>query len=153
HWAGLGYYSRCRRLHATAKWATNHGWPETIDEWRKVPGVGAYTASAVGSIAQTLVSAAVDGNVARVYARVMADPATGQSLLKAPSQWSQALIPADRPGDWNQAVMELGATICKPSQPRCEVCPIQRFCRSAGTELAAKLPTKLAKPQQIELEH
>lgn len=135
-WEGLGYYSRARNLHAAALVVRERHdgvVPDSYDALRDLPGVGAYTAGAVSSIAFGGRHAAVDGNARRVLSRVLDLPSPAAALLR---DVASTLVPADRPGAFNQAVMELGATICTPKSPRCHLCPIARHCRSraAGTQ-------------------
>jgi A/G-specific adenine glycosylase len=130
-WSGLGYYRRARNLHATAKLIVRERkgeFPRSPEDLQALPGIGKYTASAVASIAFGEPIAVVDGNVERVLRRLQGKEIAGQAL------WStaQALLDTRRPGDFNQAMMELGATVCVPDQPRCAICPIQRFCRTRG---------------------
>ena len=129
-WSGLGYYRRARNLHAAAKTVAGKYrgvFPRTAQLWRELPGVGRYTAAAIASIACGEPVAVLDGNVRRVMGRL------GQIRSEAES-WSaaEALLDRDRPGDFNQAMMELGALVCLPGEPRCSSCPIQSFCRTCG---------------------
>jgi A/G-specific adenine glycosylase len=149
-WAGLGYYRRARFLHAAAKAVTvAGGFPDTLEGIRALPGVGAYTAAAVGSIAFGLPAAVVDGNVVRVLARLLAlelDASKGAGAERI-RQTAQALLDPKRPGDFNQAVMELGAGLCSPSKPQCPACPLQSHCAAflAGKpEAYPKLPARAA---------
>jgi A/G-specific adenine glycosylase len=137
-WAGLGYYSRARNLQAAAR-EIGTTFPAHYEAIRALPGVGDYTAAAVGSIAFGLKHAAVDGNVRRVMARL-----TNQAEAGA-VEAGQMLHPQD-PGLWNQAVMELGATVCLPRAPLCEACPVSPFCaaRLAGNQ--NHVPVKKLKP-------
>jgi A/G-specific adenine glycosylase len=134
-WSGLGYYRRARQLHAAARRiADAREFPRTLDRLLELPGVGSYTAAAVASIAFGLAAPVLDGNVERVMARRLAlaeDPKRGASraLLVATAA---ALLDPSRPGDSNQALMELGATLCLPRQPRCELCPLRPGCAAAG---------------------
>lgn len=135
-WEGLGYYSRARHLHAAAGMVREqHGGtlPGTYDALRTLPGVGDYTAGAVASIAFGEAQPAVDGNVRRVLARLLDEPAPSSSRLRAVAT---LLLPRDRPGDFNQALMELGATVCTPAGPACGDCPLRGHCaaRAAGTQ-------------------
>jgi A/G-specific adenine glycosylase len=130
-WSGLGYYRRARMLHAAAKTVVkNHRgkFPHTIAELRDLPGIGRYTAAAVASIAFNAPAAVVDGNVERALGRVL-----GTSLAKR-ELWQAAedLLSRTRPGDFNQAMMELGATVCLPREPRCSVCPVLELCATRG---------------------
>jgi A/G-specific adenine glycosylase len=130
-WSGLGYYRRARMLHRAAKEVVgNHNGriPRTAAELQQLPGIGRYTAAAIASIAFEEPVAVVDGNVERVLSRI-----SGQQLGVA-ACWEQAqrLVSPDRPGDFNQAMMELGATICLPQSPICGSCPIKRHCSARG---------------------
>jgi A/G-specific adenine glycosylase len=138
-WSGLGYYSRARNLHKAAKAAVAEGMPSSYEEIRALPGIGPYTAAAVASIVLGEARAAVDGNVVRVLSRLT--NGSGEVAAEA-----QRLLDARRPGDFNQAMMELGATVCVPRTPRCEVCPVMALCagRAAGRE--GELPVRKAKP-------
>lgn len=146
-WSGLGYYSRARSLHRAAQQIARSGVPAGYAEVRALPGVGEYTASAVSSIALGLAHAAVDGNVTRVLTRLTNDAAeiTSPGARRRVRVLAAQLLDPARPGDFNQAMMELGATVCLPRNPLCSVCPVARFCaaRAAGTERA--LPVKLKK--------
>jgi A/G-specific adenine glycosylase len=149
-WSGLGYYSRARNLHRAAKRvAAAEGLPANYEEVRALPGVGPYTAAAIASIALDLAYAAVDGNVIRAISRLTND-ASEIKLLTAQRRFAEEaglLLDPRRPGDFNQAMMELGATVCVPRIPRCGECPVVKFCaaRAAGTE--RELPVKLKKQE------
>jgi A/G-specific adenine glycosylase len=126
-WSGLGYYRRARMLHQAARQITEqHGgcFPENSGAWLALPGIGRYTAAAIASIAFAEPVAVVDGNVERVLERF-----TGINL-STPQIWqhAQALLAKSRPGDFNQAMMELGATVCAPREPRCPMCPVRKWC-------------------------
>lgn len=126
-WSGLGYYSRARNLHRAARAVVAAGgFPSDRDGLLSLPGVGPYTAGAVGSIALGLDLPVVDGNVERVLSRQLAEPAMGK---RRPWEVMTALLPPGEAGDFNQAVMELGATICTPRSPRCLLCPVRATCR------------------------
>jgi A/G-specific adenine glycosylase len=142
-WAGLGYYSRARNLQKAAR-AVGDRFPGDYESIRSLAGVGDYTAAAVASIAFGLPHAAVDGNVRRVMARLMGSDAGVQ--LHA-----DGLLDRSDPGRWNQAVMELGATICTPRDPSCEQCPLARFCCARRDGLQHTLPAKRAKPEPVHL--
>ncbi|MEQ2273689.1 hypothetical protein XENORESO_007540 [Xenotaenia resolanae] len=135
-WAGLGYYSRGRRLHEGAQKVVSElkgQMPRTVDDLLKqLPGVGRYTAAAIGSIALGQVTGAVDGNVIRVLCRLRAIGADSTSPGVTEVLWGLAnlLVERERPGDFNQAMMELGARICTPKGPLCSQCPVQSHCRS-----------------------
>ncbi|HVN19374.1 MAG TPA: A/G-specific adenine glycosylase [Dongiaceae bacterium] len=143
-WSGLGYYRRARMLHAAAKLvARQRGgqFPQTAEEWRTLPGVGRYTAAAISSIAYGQAVAVVDGNVERVLQRILAQPLTGEKM------WSlaEALLDRGRPGDFNQAMMELGATVCTPKSPACLTCPVINLCSSRGEMPGAEKPSRQEK--------
>jgi A/G-specific adenine glycosylase len=156
-WSGLGYYSRARNLHRTAKQIAGKGrrpaYPATLEEVFSLPGVGPYTAAAIASIALGLPHAAVDGNVIRVISRLTNDPSevSPPAARRSFAEEAGRLLDRQRPGDFNQAMMELGATICLPRNPDCGRCPVEKFCaaRSAGTE--RELPAKLKKPSARDL--
>ncbi|ABS26109.1 A/G-specific adenine glycosylase [Anaeromyxobacter sp. Fw109-5] len=143
-WRGLGYYARARNLHAAARAAlARHGaLPSAVDALRALPGFGPYTAGAVASIAFARPAPAVDGNVARVLARLfcvegsLAAPATQRRL------WDLAgeLVPPDRPGDFNQALMELGAMVCRKAAPGCARCPLRTSCAARRLGRAEQVP-------------
>jgi A/G-specific adenine glycosylase len=127
-WSGLGYYHRARNLHSAAQVIAQGGFPASAAEWRKLPGVGQYTAAAVASIAFGEPVAVVDGNVERVLGRVL-----GREVSKKEAwETAQKMLDLRRPGDFNQGMMELGATVCTPSSPKCAECPIRRHCRTRG---------------------
>ncbi|KAM6938789.1 adenine DNA glycosylase [Lycodopsis pacificus] len=135
-WAGLGYYSRGKRLHEGAQKVASElqgQMPRTVDSLLKqLPGVGRYTAAAVGSIALGQVTGAVDGNVMRVLCRLRAIGADSTSPAVTEALWRQAntLVDPERPGDFNQAMMELGARVCTPKAPLCSQCPVRSHCHS-----------------------
>ncbi len=147
-WAGLGYYSRARNLHACAKAVVEeHGgrFPDTEDGLRGLPGIGAYTAAAIAAIAFGRPAAAVDGNVERVVTRLRAigDPLPGaKPVIRAQTL---ALVPADRPGDFAQALMDLGATICTPRRPACALCPWRDPCAARRAGMQEAYPVKARK--------
>ncbi len=149
-WAGLGYYSRARNLHACARGVVErHGgrFPGTEAELLKLPGIGAYTAAAVAAIAFNERAAAVDGNVERVMTRVFR---VEEPLPKAKAQvrtLTEALVPTDRPGDFAQALMDLGATICTPKRPACALCPWMRPCAARSAGLQETYPKKAKKAE------
>ena len=130
-WSGLGYYRRARNLHAAAKLiAKDKKFPQTAEGWRALPGIGRYTAAAIASIAFNEPVAVLDGNVERVLRRVLA------GSQDRPEAWRSAeyLLDRLRPGDFNQAMMELGATVCVPGDPFCVTCPIQSLCSTRGCD-------------------
>ena len=147
-WAGLGYYARARNLHDCAQAVMGrHGgrFPATEAELRALPGIGDYTAAAVASIAFGEAATVVDGNVERVMARLHAIEAPIPAARPEIRRLTGALVPRDRPGDFAQALMDLGATICTPKSPACAICPVSAFCaaRAAGTQ--ALYPRRLPK--------
>ena len=149
-WSGLGYYSRARNLQRAAQEivAKHDGaFPRIEKEARALPGIGSYTAAAILSIAYGEKHAVLDGNVARVLARVFAvkgdlrEAKRWQSLQKSAS----ALLDRNSPSDWNQAVMELGATVCTPQSPQCLLCPVTQFCNARKLGLADSIPARRKK--------
>ena len=150
-WAGLGYYARARNLLACARAvAIDHGgvFPDSEEALRALPGVGAYTAAAVAAIAFDRAANVVDGNVERVMARLFAVETPLPDAKPELKALAGELVTADRPGDWAQALMDLGATICMPKTPLCDRCPVAAFCAArAGGEPAA-YPRKTAKAER-----
>jgi A/G-specific adenine glycosylase len=149
-WAGLGYYSRARNLQAAARQIAEAGaYPKDYDSIRALPGVGAYTAAAIASIAFGEARAAVDGNVLRVLARVIAEKADLRAVDTRARLCAQArsLLDRQRPGDFNQAMMELGATVCLARSPRCAECPVANWCEARALGLQNELPVKGARPK------
>jgi A/G-specific adenine glycosylase len=155
-WSGLGYYSRARNLHGAAKEISAHHdgkFPRTLEAALALPGVGRYTAAAVLSIAYDQPLAVLDGNVARVLARLRAI----RGDLRAPARWrqldelAQELLAHDAPGDWNQALMELGETICTPQIPRCAACPVSRQCLARARNLTREIPTPRRKRAPVKM--
>lgn len=146
-WAGLGYYARARNLLACAR-AVEGRFPETEAELRKLPGIGRYTAAAIASIAFGQRTVVVDGNVERVVARLF-DVQTPLPMAKPELyRLTGSITPNARPGDFAQAMMDLGATICTPRNPKCLICPIKPVCRATTPEdLPRKLP-KQANPER-----
>jgi A/G-specific adenine glycosylase len=145
-WSGLGYYRRARMLHAAARQAVRlYGVvPSELEELRKLEGVGAYTAGAVASIAFGRRAAVVDGNVTRVLARLFAIEQDVKAARGHARIWQLAeeLVPDGDgdPGEWNQALMELGATVCTPQNPQCESCPVRARCIGFERGLVQTLP-------------
>ena len=135
-WSGLGYYRRARSLHLAARQivASAGTMPGTALQWRELPGIGRYTAAAIASIANGEKCAVVDGNVERVVRRVSG--AVGIPIEQVWDVVEEWISPA-RPGDFNQALMELGATVCLPAAPHCDGCPLRNWCKTKGV-LAAK---------------
>ena len=155
-WSGLGYYSRARNLHRAAKLiVTQHSgkFPRELSAALELPGIGTYTAAAVLSIAYDIPLAVLDGNVARVLARIKAlrgDP-------RAPKNWralasaAQNLLATQTPGDWNQSLMELGEVICTPQSPRCTECPVARHCRAYAQGLTDEIPAPRRKRAAVHM--
>jgi A/G-specific adenine glycosylase len=151
-WEGLGYYRRARQLHRAARICmAEHGgrFPETRDAALALPGIGRYTAGAILSIAFDQRQPIVEANTVRVYSRLLASResphgTTGQRML-----WSAAeeLLPAARPGDFNQALMELGAIVCLPEVPRCDDCPVALLCPTRAAGLQAAIPAPKPRPR------
>jgi len=156
NWAGLGYYSRARNLQLAAKEiVSSHDghFPREYEAALALPGIGRYTAAAVLSIAYEAPHAVLDGNVARVLARIGAL----RGDLRAPAMWrnleaaAQELLARNSPGDWNQAMMELGATVCTPKSPRCGECPVEKSCRARKLGIAEKLPSGRKKRATVDV--
>ena len=151
-WAGLGYYNRARNMQRAAR-EMNGSFPRTWEEIRALPGIGDYTAAAVGSIAFGLPHAAVDGNVLRVLARVTNDAGDiGSTVIRARlTQVADGLLDRSVPGDFNEAMMELGATVCLPKQPQCLLCPVASLCEGRKAGRQNELPVKLRRVQTVQL--
>jgi A/G-specific adenine glycosylase len=149
-WEGLGYYSRARNLHRAAQLVRERHRsciPASYHELKKLPGIGEYTASAVASIAFRQPYAAVDGNVRRVLSRVF-DLEAGPLQLQS---YANRLLDQKRPGDFNQAMMELGATLCTPRSPACTTCPVRRLCRAHRNQTVHLRPAaKVRKELPVE---
>ena len=144
-WQGLGYYSRARNLHAAARQIVALGhFPDTLEGIRALKGVGDYTAAAIGSIAFGLPAAVVDGNVYRVLARHygIATPVGSTAAKKEFSALAQALLPAERAGDFNQGMMDFGALQCTPVAPVCPLCPLAGSCAALAAGAVDRLPVK-----------
>lgn len=151
-WEGLGYYSRARNLHRLAQAVVAlPSPPQTPAAWRELPGVGPYTAAAITSISFGAPAACVDGNVVRILARLTADDTEfrdSASAAKSFTPLAEALLSPEDPGEHNQAMMELGATVCFRQKPLCLTCPVRAFCAAARKGEPESLP-RLA-PRQIE---
>lgn len=150
-WAGLGYYARARNLLKCARAvAEDHAgvFPETREGLLSLPGIGPYTAAAVSAIAFDLPETVVDGNVERVMARLHDEHTPLPTAKPILTQMATALTPQDRPGDYAQAVMDLGATICTPRKPACGICPWRTACAAWEAGTAAELPKKLPKKRK-----
>jgi A/G-specific adenine glycosylase len=148
-WSGLGYYRRARMLHAAARTIVKeHGgkFPASAEGWRALPGIGRYTAAAIASIAFGEPVAVVDGNVERVLQRLLGRNLRGQEMWQAAEAW----LSREHPGDFNQAMMELGATVCLPRAPVCLACPVFDFCATRG-EL--EKPEKGARQSKREIHY
>jgi len=153
-WEGLGYYSRARNLHRAAQTVvTDYAGklPRTAEGLCQLPGIGRYTAGAIASIAFGERVPLVDGNVARVFARIFAISANVKAPRTMDMLWQLAeeLLPDRNPGDFNQALMELGALVCTPVNPRCEACPMRRVCVARAQGLVDQLPNR-GRPQTVE---
>jgi A/G-specific adenine glycosylase len=152
-WAGLGYYSRARNLVACAREvAARGGFPDSEADLRKLPGLGAYTAAAVAAIAFGKRAVVVDANVERVVARLFAIEEPLPAARKAIRAAAETITPDERPGDFAQAMMDLGATVCTPRDPKCLLCPLSAHCEGRAKGDPARLPVKAAKkarPQRI----
>ena len=145
-WAGLGYYSRARNLQKAAKQIVElGGFPRDYDSIRALAGVGEYTAAAIGSIAFGLKHAAVDGNVIRVLSRIGAEDGDIRESARR-------MLDSNHPGDYNQAMMELGATICVPVQPQCLLCPVAEHCEARRQGRQQEFPVKRVKPAAREVQ-
>ena len=156
-WAGLGYYSRARNMRLAAREIAGNGgsFPADYQAIRALPGIGDYTAAAVASIAFDQPYAAVDGNVMRVISRLTADAGDIQSGVTRQRLRDAAAMLLDKraPGQFNQAMMELGATVCLPRRPRCEECPVRDCCEALHRGIQAELPVKSRRMQTIRIEH
>lgn len=157
-WQGLGYYRRARNLHAAAKMIVDEfdgEVPASVAALLQLPGVGAYTAGAIASIAHGTRAAVVDGNVERVFARLMLieEPINAPATKKRVWAIAEDLVPKSSPGDYNQALMELGALVCTPKLPKCFVCPVREHCRGAQETNPETLPNKLAKKKPTDVTH
>ncbi len=146
-WQGLGYYSRARNLHRAARIiAGERGgeFPRSADQWRTLPGVGPYTAGAIASIAFGQRVPVVDGNVKRVLARLfdVSTSVDAPGTVRRLWEIAEKLVPPSEPGLFNQAIMELGSTLCTPKQPRCDQCPVRGSCRARARGRQARLPVR-----------
>jgi A/G-specific adenine glycosylase len=145
-WAGLGYYARARNLHACARAvARRGGFPNDEAGLRALPGIGAYTAAAIAAIAFGRRAAAVDGNVERVISRLDALDVPPEAAKPAIRGRVEGLVPATRPGDFAQALMDLGATICTPRAPKCLICPWRGACRAFASGAPENWPLRAPK--------
>ena len=154
-WSGLGYYRRARLLHQAARLIVKDEGrvPEDAQQLRELPGIGAYTAAAIGSIAFGFVEPAIDGNVERVISRYLgieADPKRGEAR-KQVKAGAGSLVYDRRPGDSNQALMELGATLCRPRGPLCSRCPLRSSCQARNAGNPEAFPVARSKPAPIRV--
>lgn len=157
HWAGLGYYRRARMLHEGAKFLHENQkgkLPETVEGLLKVPGIGRYTAGAIASIAFNKKAPIVDGNVIRILSRITALKSDINEKKTMDALWDLAeeVLPDKNTGDFNQAMMELGATICLPSNPSCLICPAAQVCEAFKLGQQEKFPVKKDKEVYETLE-
>lgn len=153
HWEGLGYYSRARNLHGAAIMVRERFEgvvPQTRAELRMLPGVGTYTSGAIASIAFGERVPAVDGNVRRILARLCDEPSPSPSYLE---RHAGVLLDPERPGDFNQALMDLGATVCTPRQPDCDACPWAGMCRAKARGTVDLRPLRKTRPRVPEIVH
>src|SRR5439155_16385916 len=144
-WQGLGYYSRARNLHAAAKCVMkDHGGelPQGVQELQRLPGIGRYTAGAISSIAFDRRAPILDGNVTRVLCRLdhMVDDPRSKEMQQRLWRRAEEILPRRRCGDFNSALMELGATVCTPKNPKCPVCPVREFCEAAARGDQEQIP-------------
>lgn len=151
-WQGLGYYRRCRMMLQCARVVAEIGWPDNAIGLKKLPGIGDYTAAAIASICFGEPAPLVDGNVQRVYARVAADRAYGQTLTKNAWKWAAKNFAEGHPGEWNQALMELGAFVCRPTNPSCPLCPLKAACIAYKKGVQNQLPTRMPKKSPTLIE-
>jgi A/G-specific adenine glycosylase len=150
-WAGLGYYARARNLLACARAvAAQGGFPDTREGLAVLPGIGPYTSAAIAAIAFQQPETVVDGNVERVVARLFAVQTPLPAAKAELTALATTLTPAARPGDYAQAMMDLGATICTPRSPACGICPLMATCDARAQGIAAELPRKSPKPPKPE---
>lgn len=149
-WEGLGYYTRAHNLHKAAKTIAHElggEFPQTVEEWLALPGIGRYTAGAIVSIAYGISAPVLDGNVKRVLARIFGIEKSIDDLSTVQELWhkAEALISKSDPGAFNQSLMELGARICIPRNPRCEICPVNKVCEAWLNDRQNELPIRKAK--------
>jgi A/G-specific adenine glycosylase len=146
-WAGLGYYARARNLIACARIVADNSFPRTETELRQLPGIGAYTAAAIAAIAFGERAAVVDTNITRVVARLHGLPTPSSTEVRA---LVEAMTPADQPGDFAQAMMDLGATICTPGSPSCRACPLREDCMAFASGTPEGFPAPKARKTRPE---
>ncbi len=150
-WEGLGYYRRARQLHQAAQLiCSRHGgrFPRRLDELRRLPGIGRYTAGAILSIAFDQPQPILEANTSRLFSRLLAWPGDPASAAGQKLGWATAaaLLPRRGAGRFNQALMELGSEVCRPRAPRCDVCPVAPLCRAKAEGLQLQIPPPKAKP-------
>lgn len=150
-WQGLGYYRRARDLHSAARQIKQV--PTEFEDLRTLPGIGDYTASAIASIAFGKELAAIDGNAERVLSRLFCLRRSGSELRKRCKSLSLELMGKTDPGTWNQAVMELGATVCRPFEPACAMCPVSKFCKAHQTKKVHLFPKAKPAARQVHVHH
>ena len=148
YWQGLGYYQRAKNLLRAARLITQNSelsepkWPNSSEEWQTLPGIGRYTANAIASIAHGEPVPVVDGNVKRVFARLTMCSLMDNQLENSAWDWAILNLRTENPGEWNQALMELGATVCTPKNPCCQECPLSPSCRAYNTGSQTLYPQK-----------
>lgn len=155
-WEGLGYYSRVRNMQSAAKDIMdrfNGMMPSNITDILSLKGIGPYTGGAIGSISYQLVEPAIDGNVMRVYSRLfcLEDDIGEAKSRKVFDEKVRATISQKRPGDFNQALMDLGATVCTPTSPKCEICPLKEFCGALSRNQTTDFPVKKKKVKTVSM--
>jgi A/G-specific adenine glycosylase len=145
-WAGLGYYARARNLLKCAREVSARGgFPATEAELLSLPGIGPYTAGAIAALAFGEPAPAIDGNAERVFARLLATRAPWPAAKKQIAALARELVPANRPGDFAEALMDLGATVCLPRKPNCAACPLARHCAALAEGVPERYPVKPVK--------
>jgi A/G-specific adenine glycosylase len=150
HWEGLGYYSRARNLHHTSQEISlklGGSFPQTVEELLKLKGIGRYTAGAISSIAFNQRAPILDGNVIRVFTRLLdiPDDVTQSSTQNTLWQIAEKNLPDERIGDYNQALMQLGQLVCTPKNPKCNICPVAEFCKAYSNTTQSERPVKAKK--------
>lgn len=155
---GLGYYNRFDRLHKAAKFLCGQGeslvWPNTFESWKKIPGVGDYTASALSSICFNEAAAVVDGNVERVFSRIfcITEEINSYAMKKNLRQVGQTLLCVKNPGDFNQALMELGQKVCLKAKPLCHLCPVAKNCKALAKNKTEELPVVIKNKKSVAVQ-
>ena len=157
HWEGLGYYSRARNLHKLAKvWMAASPKPRSREDWQKLPGIGPYTSAAISSIVFEEPDAVVDGNVVRILARLTGDTqlfGSSAAAITAFRELAQTVLNQESPGEHNQAMMELGATVCFKRKPLCTICPVARLCAGRSDPQLEAIPRIARKAtERIEID-